>query len=773
MSHRLRFWCLGVLVAALLLLPVQRAFAHPLVLRTEPPEGAQLSAPPPVARVVFNEPIEEAFSSLQLLDAQRQPVATGGKRSATDPAALELALPPLGAGVYTAVWQVIGSDGHAVRGSFAFAVVAPASTADLAATAAPTAGPAGAATPVVLPTPPPASGPGSAAAASETPATQTSDMPLAVVALLRALALLGALGGVGGWLFVVGIVLPQPLVQAGSDAGVVRRWRQGVALSVLLLLLATPLLLAAHTLSVSGELSWANIGAVVGSTRFGQALALRLLLAAGLGTALVGVRKAPDLGGWCLVLALLLGGALLLTFSLSGHAAAQQAFLPAVIADWLHLAATAVWVGGLLQLVLVLPPLLRSSPEDARPRVLAQVAVAFSSAALVSVLVLTLSGTYTALLYLSTPADLLTSDYGRALLAKLALFGGLLALGAYNLLRVRPRFAAWAERAVESALMLRWQRRFGWLVRGEVLLAALVLLAVGVMTSTAPPQTSASASTPTAAPPAAVVVRVSPVAATARATPGATTSAAVIAAAPTTRPAEPTPTPAEPFAQRQTVEDLQVALAVEPVILGKNRFVVTLTDAAGKPVTVQRVLVDLQMMEMDMGVTELEATPQGEGRYDVEEGWLSMVGGWQARVVVRRADADDIEAAFMISVPPLAMVNETTPITQQAAGDLSIGLQTAAAPTLYEGQQFTVTLADAQGKTVDGADVYLELVMLEHPMGTNKPVAVPAGSGLYRADGAYTMAGRWGVTVVATVQGRVYRATFVTDVRDQPPTPTP
>jgi copper transport protein len=764
---RFRYWPLLLLVA-LLLAPAPLVSAHPLVLRTEPVEGAQLAAPPAAVRVVFNEPIEAAFSSLQLLDAQRQPVATGGQRSATDPTVLELPLPQLGPGVYTALWQTVGSDGHAIKGNFAFAVQ---DSGALAAPVVQPTGPAATPTPIFLPTPLPASN--NPAAPPDLPSAQAAEVPLWLVALLRALVLLGALGSVGGWLFAVGILLPQQLVSSTGDAAVVRRWRYGILLSVVLLLLATHALLVVHTISVGGALSGATLGAVVGSTRFGQALALRLLLALGFGALLLGVRRRSDLGGWRLALALLGGGGLLLTFSLSGHAAAQQASLPAVVADWLHLAATAVWVGGLLQLVLVLPPLLQSSAEEARPRVLAEVGVAFSSAALASVLVLAVSGTYTALLHLSAPADLVTSTYGRALLAKLALFGGLLALGAYNLLLIRPRFTAWLAHAAEVAPLARWQRRFQRTVRGEVVLATLVLLAVGVMTSTAPPDPRARASAPAAAPTVAAVARVSPVAATAQAPTTTATPSVASALSPSANAADPAPIPDEPFAQRQTIGDLQIGLAVEPVILGKNRFAITLADAAGRPVTAQRVLLDLEMQAMDMGVTEFEAVPQGDGRYSVDEGWLSMVGDWRARVLVRRADADDVEATFALVVPPLAMIDEATPIPPQMVGDISIGLQTAGAPEIYEGQQFIVTLTDAQGKAIAGADVYLELVMLEHPMGTNRPVALPLEPGTYRAEGTYTMTGRWGVTVVATVGGQLYRATFVATVRDQPVTPTP
>ncbi|GEM_PF-1878478 len=96
----------------------------------------------------------------------------------------------------------------------------------------------------------------------------------------------------------------------------------------------------------------------------------------------------------------MLGGFLLLTFSLS----------------------------GLIAFVFVLPLL---SPPILRPTI-----ARFSSMALACVAILTISGVYAATLRLTAFSDLWTSDYGRTLFAKLVLFGVTIAFGAYHLLIV-------------------------------------------------------------------------------------------------------------------------------------------------------------------------------------------------------------------------------------------------------------------------------------------------------------------------------------------------
>lgn len=101
---------------------------------------------------------------------------------------------------------------------------------------------------------------------------------------------------------------------------------------------------------------------------------------------------------------------------------------------------------------------------------------------------------------------------------------------------------------------------------------------------------------------------------------------------------------------------------------------------------------------------------------------------------------------------------------QQVIDGLTITLEMASQPELNRSNHFVITLHDAQGQFVDDADVYLDLVMTEHPMGSNKPIATAQGAGAYDVEAAYTMSGTWAVTVVAEQEDKTYRATFFTKV---------
>jgi copper transport protein len=148
--------------------------------------------------------------------------------------------------------------------------------------------------------------------------------------------------------------------------------------------------------------------------------------------------------------------ALLATPTLSGHALDRnQPTWLSIPADLAHVVGAAVWLGGLVALLVLVPRLAR----DAR----AHATRSISAAAFAAVPVLAAGGLLRAATELTAVHQAWSTSYGRALLVKTALFLPLLALGRLNRERVAlPR------------------------VRVEVMLIAVVVVAVAVLVQLRP-----------------------------------------------------------------------------------------------------------------------------------------------------------------------------------------------------------------------------------------------------------------------------------------------
>lgn len=96
---------------------------------------------------------------------------------------------------------------------------------------------------------------------------------------------------------------------------------------------------------------------------------------------------------------------------------------------------------------------------------------------------------------------------------------------------------------------------------------------------------------------------------------------------------------------------------------------------------------------------------------------------------------------------------------QQRVGQVTIGLEAPERLAILTEQDVLVTLTDARGP-VDGAEVWLGLIMPTMQMSPNQPDAVAEGQGRYHATAIFTMAGAWLLEVHATFQGQEYVARF-------------
>lgn len=138
---------------------------------------------------------------------------------------------------------------------------------------------------------------------------------------------------------------------------------------------------------------------------------------------------------------LLFAALLLGSLACAGHGRTGPLRTLHVLADALHLLVTALWPVGLLPLAWLLWAIRRMPATQKRPIVVAIVG-RFAITSLVSVALLTATGLVNAWCLVGSISNLVGTTYGRVLLAKMAVFCAMVALGGANAWRVKPRLAS-------------------------------------------------------------------------------------------------------------------------------------------------------------------------------------------------------------------------------------------------------------------------------------------------------------------------------------------
>jgi copper resistance protein D len=271
---------------------------------------------------------------------------------------------------------------------------------------------------------------------------------------LRALVYAGAMAVAGGALFAVGF----PRASAAIEPALQRQMLGGF----LLLLVAEPLRYAAFQLAIAdGDVALAFAPAMrwmAFETPIGQAAAVRLVAAA------VVAASAPRHRSAQLAAALVLIG----SFLLEGHTAGshERALLAPLL--FVHLAAVHWWLGALLPLIAL--------TRRAEPATVIATTEAFGARAVWVVAGLLAAGVLLAVL-LTGGVLHLDSAYQQRLLIKLLLVAAILAIAAFNKLRLTPLlrqdYAAGARRLRAS-------------IRLEVAVALAILAASAWLVATSP-----------------------------------------------------------------------------------------------------------------------------------------------------------------------------------------------------------------------------------------------------------------------------------------------
>jgi copper transport protein len=406
----------GALVAA------APASAHAALTGTSPRPGVVLPTAPASVTLRFSEPVRNIPGKIRVL-------GPGGQRVDLEPTfaggLVTVSLRPSArTGTYLVSYRVISGDSHPVSGGFSYSVGAPSVAGDL---------------PTELATDP----------------------------VVGALVPVTEYLGYAGLVLLVGPVLmllalwPERLSRRGPT---LLAWL-GVGLVGLSTVLALVLQAPYTTGSSLAGITVSDLGDVFGSS-FGTVMLVRLTALGATALLLRSVLRGTA-GMVHRGLLAILAVAGLATWSMAGHPVATPVPPASVLADFVHIGAMAVWLGGL---VILLGFLLRQASEPELQTILPT----WSRWAASAVAVLLLAGSVQALIEIRTLSALIGTTYGQLVLVKVGLVGAVLAVAAYSRRLVRRRIAAGRPAKLRRAVGV------------ELAITAAVLVVTTVLVQTTP-----------------------------------------------------------------------------------------------------------------------------------------------------------------------------------------------------------------------------------------------------------------------------------------------
>jgi copper transport protein len=410
------------------------ASAHATLRSTTPSFGTELQRGPAQIALHFDQQVKVLPGSIKVLNGVGEqfalPTRTAGR-------SVIAGVRPLRLGAYTVRWRAISADSHVVSGVWTFGVRVPAPAV---ANAYGAGGP-----------------------------TTTEHL----VRWLWFLGLALTIGSLGLRVICLrGLPVPRTLerrIVVASGLGAAVSLQAGVAAFSLR---------AEDALQLPfGDFLYGDLSPMA-ATRFGRAFVV-MTLGFALVLALLFLAWLLDRSELLLpafVLSLLFAGGL----SWSGHDALDPgSSWKTAVADWVHISAASVWIGGLATMVGLV---WYGAPDLRRP-----VFRNFSRMATGLIAVVLAAGTYLSIVRLPHLHDLWSESYGRVLLIKVALVCFALVWGAFHHFVVAPAL----ERADSGFLT-----RIGRSLAGESFVGVAVLLVAAVLVDSKPPvRTSHQSST--------------------------------------------------------------------------------------------------------------------------------------------------------------------------------------------------------------------------------------------------------------------------------------
>lgn len=562
------------------------AWGHASLIQSSPEANAVLEEAPERVELTFNEPLQTAFMSIQVTNQDGQRVDTGETRLLpTNSSVMEGDLKTdLPSGVYTIQWRAISADGHRIEGIIPFQVALAGQTGELPLTTTPIS-------------------------SGETEQTR---IDLVLIRWLMYLGISMLLGGLVFRLYILqqGWGTTDSRKDSGIDKQTARNrlraltiphlpallWSGYAALTVAVIL-ALPLQVSWDAaVPIAQGFSGQLIGEALRFTHAGQLWFVQVLLLLIISVTMIyahdreqPIAKQRRYAHFTVVLTL----AIMLAKASVGHAAAASLPIAAILADWVHFAAAAFWIGSLSVMLICMSVQRRVMAPEEHKLLMGDLLRGFGGWGIVATALLLGTGVYTSFEYLPSLEALVSTGYGWTLLGKALLMLIMLGIAFIQFRRVRK-----PQEVPPVGKGIRWELGAG--------IAVLLL--------------------------AALLTHLSPTPA-----PSTTTS--------------PSPVASASFQATQMDEaNHQVTLTVQPTRVGSSTLGVTFTDQANVPVEgIQQVTLTLIPEQAERTAQEIIIPAQAEQPFTATE-ILPVPGNWTIQVHALTASLDSIDAEFTVAV---------------------------------------------------------------------------------------------------------------------------
>ena len=423
---------------------VPLASAHPFTDETIPPRFSNAPVGTSEVVVIYSEGVEISFSALKVFDSNGEQIDNKDTRYYEGDYSLVVSTPPLEDGVYTVTSKVLSRvDGHLVDYAFVFAV------GDV----------------VIDPT--------------LIESQSTTELIFFPEAGARFPGLVGqtiVLGAVIASMFVWG-TQRKDLIQEELnkfEKFFHSKFMSIVGFGLIIVFASNILMLTVQTLRLETSAFEAL------QTSFGMTWIIRM----GFTIALLGVwfvmERKGKLSFKNQIPLLILSLILISTTTMLGHGMASEQ-PPAIVLDYIHNLAAAIWIGGVIFFAFTLLPSFANLKEELKEKMSLAAIPRFSIIIIITLGIVIISGPTLMWLLESDTSMITESTYGKLIIAKILLAAAMVGIGGYHQFGVQKK----AERNLKSgkiAVNKKLRRALkAEVVLGVILLGVVALLANGTL----------------------------------------------------------------------------------------------------------------------------------------------------------------------------------------------------------------------------------------------------------------------------------------------------